>query len=65
MNRTAWLDKRIFEKMTVEADLWSPKETGGVFMVYWSSKDEAVITDLIGPGSKAVHFRYSFTPDVD
>lgn len=48
--------------MTAEAESWCPKETGGVLVGYWSNKD-VVVTDIIGPGSKAVHRRYTFTPD--
>lgn len=48
--------------MSAESERWSPKETGGVLMGYWSDRD-VVLTDIIGPGPKAVHRRYSFTPD--
>lgn len=48
--------------MSTESERWCPKETGGVLMGYWSGRD-VVITEIIGPGPKAVHRRYSFTPD--
>jgi integrative and conjugative element protein (TIGR02256 family) len=62
MSKTAWTDKCILEQAVSESDVWCPKETGGVLMGYWSGKD-AVITTIIGAGPKAVHRRYSFTPD--
>lgn len=62
MSQTAWVDKRLLGQMRKEAERWHPKETGGVLMGYWSNED-AVITDIIGPGPKAIHTRYSFTPD--
>lgn len=42
-----------------------PNETGGVMMGYWSNAFECVITNIIGPGPKATHERFSFKPDSD
>lgn len=62
MSRTAWVDKRLLDLMIAESDCWYPKETGGILMGYLCDQD-VVVTDVIGPGPKAVHRRYSFTPD--
>jgi integrative and conjugative element protein (TIGR02256 family) len=62
MSRIAWVDKRLLGLMSAESECWCPKETGGILVGYWSDRD-VVITDIIGPGPKAVHRRYSFTPD--
>lgn len=62
MNQNAWVDKKNLELAISESERWCPKETGGVLMGYWSDND-VVITNLIGPGPKAVHKRRSFTPD--
>jgi integrative and conjugative element protein (TIGR02256 family) len=62
VNNTAWVDKKIMDAMTSESNCWCPKETGGVLVGYWSNHD-VVITDIIGPGPKAEHRRYSFAPD--
>lgn len=62
MSDTAWVDRKILSAMSEESNYWCTKESGGVLMGYWSDRD-VVITDIIGPGPKAVHRRYSFTPD--
>lgn len=61
-NSTAWVDKKLLDFMGAESNHWYPKETGGILMGYWAGRD-VVITDFVGPGPKAVHKRYSFTPD--
>jgi integrative and conjugative element protein (TIGR02256 family) len=40
----------------------APKETGGVVMGY-KLKETFYITDVVGPGEKAVHDYNSFSPD--
>ena len=40
----------------------APKETGGVVMGY-KLKETFYITDVVGPGKKAVHDNNSFLPD--
>lgn len=59
----AWINKNVFNEIKKEANLWLPNETGGVLLGYWSSHDELVITNLIGPGINALHGRHSFSPD--
>lgn len=43
----------------------SPLETGGNLMGYWSGANEAVVTQIVGPGPDAVHAPYGFRPDYD
>lgn len=62
-DRIAWVNRRVFCEMSIEADSFCPMETGGVLMGYWAGLDQVVITNIIGPGPKAIHKRYSFTPD--
>ncbi len=50
--------------MRREAERMYPKETGGVLMGYMADRD-MVVTSVVGPGPKAVHGSYSFTPDYD
>jgi integrative and conjugative element protein (TIGR02256 family) len=65
MKQTAWLDNNVLKAMAREADFCTPRETGGILMGYWAGIDQVVITNIIGPGPKAVHRSYSFTPDDD
>lgn len=52
--------------MLDEARRVSPNETGGVLLGYWAHVGvEAVITDSVGPGPRAIHRRSSFVPDYD
>lgn len=45
---------------------WStwPLETGGILLGHTTDTDH-VVTHMIGPGPKATHQRYTFTPDSD
>jgi integrative and conjugative element protein (TIGR02256 family) len=45
------------------ADDRHPYETGGMLLGYEAGNGEAVITRLIGPGPKAEHSRFTFSPD--
>ncbi len=40
-----------------------PLETGGMLIGYIASTGEPVVTSIIGPGPKAKHRRFKFTPD--
>jgi integrative and conjugative element protein (TIGR02256 family) len=42
----------------------APKETGGVIMGY-RLKETFYITDIVGPGEKAIHQHSSFSPDIN
>lgn len=50
--------------MVREGDRQFPYETGGVLLGYLVG-DEAVVTEIVGPGPKAIHRRMSFVPDYD
>jgi integrative and conjugative element protein (TIGR02256 family) len=54
----------VSQRLLTEADRAFPGETGGVLMGYWAEADnEVVITNAIGPGPKAAHYKKSFIPD--
>lgn len=59
-----WLPVPLASEMRREAERMYPKETGGVLMGYMADRD-MVVTSVVGPGPKAVHGSYSFTPDYD
>src|SRR5262245_43580637 len=62
----AWIPEKMFEAMTIEADRTFPDETGGVLLGYWAKPySEVVVTQLIGPGPRAIHKRNRFIPDSD
>lgn len=46
-----------------EATRYSPRETGGTFMGYWTSEHEVVITRLVEAGPLALRERAAFEPD--
>lgn len=59
-----WLPSWIKEEMLQEIDDKFPSETGGVLAGYWADfDDQIVITHMIGPGLRARHRRFSFSPD--
>jgi integrative and conjugative element protein (TIGR02256 family) len=58
-----WLTLSAREKLLQEADRTKPKETGGVLIGYRGEQDTIVIADIVGPGPRATHMRYSFAPD--
>jgi integrative and conjugative element protein (TIGR02256 family) len=61
-----WIPRSAIASMVKEADAHFPKETGGVLMGYFNrDKSIAVITDVIGPGLRSIHRRYSFVPDYE
>ena len=61
---TAWIASDARKCIETEAQRRSPLETGGVLMGYWAEdRSGVVITDIVGPGPKAVHRRTSFIPD--
>ena len=44
----------------------APKESGGVLLGYWANfPNEAVVTNVVGPGPLALHERFRFTPDYE
>lgn len=58
-----WISDSVYQRMTTEAEKWSPYETGGVFMGYQAENNDLVVTDLIDSGNKAKHRKFSFYPD--
>lgn len=63
LSPVVYIDAHVHTDLAIEAQKWFPKETGGVLMGYWKSSHEVIITNIIGPGPKAVHTLYSFIPD--
>jgi integrative and conjugative element protein (TIGR02256 family) len=59
-----WISERTICEMVLEAEAKLPRETGGVLVGYFDV-DEAVVTEVVGPGPKAVHLPMAFRPDHD
>lgn len=61
------LPPALLAEMVGEGTRAFPLETGGVLMGYWvpppHPRREAVVTDAIGPGPRAVHAATRFEPD--
>lgn len=63
---TAWVAEPAVSIMAAEAERAYPCETGGVLLGYWSPPySEVVVTDVVGPGPRAVHEPTRFVPDAD
>jgi integrative and conjugative element protein (TIGR02256 family) len=58
-----WVANSVVSMMLEFADQYYPFETGGMLLGYEASNGEVVVTHLIGPGPKARHSRFRFTPD--
>lgn len=58
------MPQRAHDQMIELAHVWRPLEVGGVLTGYWNG-DSAVITELVGPGERAVHKPETFLPDHD
>lgn len=58
-----WIANDAFIKMCRLATVKFPLETGGMLLGYVANNGESVVTDIIGPGLKAKHGRFNFTPD--
>lgn len=63
MSINVWLEHGCLLEMQTFVTRKLPQESGGVLMGYWGNPSEIVISKIIGPGPKAKHSRYSFTPD--
>lgn len=60
----AWIEVEVLAGMQREATKKAPLETGGCLMGYWVKEfTEVVITEIIGPGKKAKHRSWYFSPD--
>jgi integrative and conjugative element protein (TIGR02256 family) len=60
-----WLPEKLYNEMSTEAALWSPLETGGIFLGYVSDSNEVVVTALVHAGPAARRTKWSFRPDGD
>ncbi|WP_418361393.1 Mov34/MPN/PAD-1 family protein [Syntrophotalea acetylenivorans] len=61
---SVWIERSVFDRMTLEADAKYPLETGGILAGYCSiDDDEVVITEIVGPGPNAKHRRSTYRPD--
>lgn len=60
-----WLKESAYVALLIDTIKFMPNETGGVIIGYWGNEHEAVVTEIVGPGPKAVHKKFSFTPDDD
>lgn len=63
MKYKIWINNSVTNYVFSDGNNWLPKETGGVLMGYRASELEFVITDIIGPGPKAIHESSTFSPD--
>lgn len=61
---TVWISAAAWKRLATESTRRRPLETGGVLMGYTSNdRDTIVITNVIGPGPRAIHGRTTFAPD--
>lgn len=63
MKYTIWIKKEVLDFIFSNGDSFLPKETGGVLIGYRASETEFVVTDIVGPGPKAIHGNTFFKPD--
>ena len=57
-----WLASHVMRIMHRHAAELCPLETGGI-LLGWRSGEDSVVTDMRGPGLRALHGRYNFLPD--
>lgn len=58
-----WISNDALKTMQILAQSKYPLETGGMLLGYVACNGESVVAEIIGPGPKAKHGRYRFTPD--
>jgi integrative and conjugative element protein (TIGR02256 family) len=63
-NKKVWIERNGFLQVLGGDARWTPKETGGILMGFKNSGG-IFITNVFGPGPKAVHEHFSYTPDYD
>lgn len=56
---------RLVDRCLQEIDATFPQESGGVLMGQQQGQGEIWIDEIVGPGPKARHERYSFEPDLE
>lgn len=59
---TCWFTSDLQLKLIGLASEWYPNEVGGILSGYISG-EEAIITEVVGPGPNAIHRRNLFSPD--
>lgn len=65
MSELFWIAKQTYLKMCALGEETFPLETGGMLLGYEADNGEAVVTAVIGPGPRARHRRYRFSPDAE
>lgn len=60
-----WLSYSFVQEIEAECARAFPDETGGILLGYRGGTDELVVTAVIGPGPRAHHSPYAFSPDYD
>lgn len=60
---TAWISEPALAELRALADRAFPLETGGLLLGYQTHQEILVITQIVGPGPKAVHRDHGFEPD--
>lgn len=63
MGYKVWLSNKAIGYIFSNGNEFLPNESGGILMGYQVSEEEFVVTNVIGPGPKAIHSRNSFQPD--
>lgn len=61
--QVVWIKDNLYKKLFAETNEMLPLETGGMLLGYKDELNNIVITNLVGAGPKAIHNKYSFTPD--
>src|SRR3546814_5596211 len=59
---TIWLTTAVEKLLVASAENLAPFETGGM-LLGWRDESDRIITDIVGPGDRALHGRYAFVPD--
>ena len=59
---TIWLTIAVERHLVASAEDLAPLETGGM-LLGWRDGTHRIVTDVIGPGDRALHGRYAFVPD--
>lgn len=65
MAETLWIGDDAWAQMRVLADERYPLETGGLLVGYVADEGTPVVRAVVGPGPKAQHSRYGFSPDTE
>lgn len=62
--KKVWILRNVFDRIVQEAERKAPLETGGLLIGYRSADDiHLVVMDMIGPGPKAKHRKWTYKPD--